>query len=183
MDPIWTQLGQSRERGPEIFDVEVAVDPGRRAHVAMAQQALYAMSIDAGAQEQRCGRVPKIVEAHRPRDGLRPQCASSRLREGFAGAVGALEALRAVALPVVALAFLVPAPAAEVLVALDEARASKGRAQDLLGVCLGRSLRAIGRGKDERARRVLDLVLENWQQRRRDRNQVRVPALGGVALV
>ena len=69
------------------------------------------------------------------------------------------------------------------IVALGEARASKGRAQDLLRVCLGRSLRAISRGKDERAGRVLDLVLENWQQRRRDRDQVGVPALGSVAVV
>src|SRR3954469_11013978 len=39
LDPIWTQLGRSRDRGAQILDVEVAVDPGRRAHVAMAQQA------------------------------------------------------------------------------------------------------------------------------------------------
>src|SRR5438132_6634849 len=127
--------------------------------------------------------MPQVVEAHRPRDRLRPQGAPARLRERLAGAVGALEALRAVALLVVGVAFAVAAPAAEVLVALDEARASKGRAQDLLRVCLGRSLRAISRGKDERAGRVLDLVLEDWQQRRRDRDQIGVPALGSVALV
>src|ERR1700737_1396746 len=49
LDPIWTQLGQSRDGGAEIFDVQVAVDPGRRAHVAVAEQTLYAVRVDACA--------------------------------------------------------------------------------------------------------------------------------------
>ena len=81
--------------------------------------------------------MAQIVEAHGPRNQLGPQRAPARLRERFAGAIGALEALRAVALLVVGVPFLVPAPAADLLVAFDEARASKGRAQDLLRVCLG----------------------------------------------
>jgi hypothetical protein len=137
LDPIWTQLGQSRDGGAQIFDVEVAVDSGGRAHVAVAQEPLHAVSVDAGAQKQRRGRVPQIVEAHRPRDGLRPERASSRLREGLAGAVGALEALRAVALLVIGLALFVPAPAADVLVSLDQAGARERVAQDLLRVRLG----------------------------------------------
>jgi hypothetical protein len=149
LDPIWTQLRQSRDGGAQIFDVKVAVDSSRRAYVAMAQQALHAVGVDAGAQEQCRGRVPQVVKAHRARERLRPQRASARLREGLAGAVGELEALRAVALLVVGVAFLVPAPAADVLIALDQASASERSAQDLLGVGLGRVLRAVLGRKDQ----------------------------------
>ncbi|OLD45300.1 MAG: hypothetical protein AUI48_13400 [Chloroflexi bacterium 13_1_40CM_2_68_14] len=62
MDPIWTQLRQFRDRCAQIFHVEVAVDAGGRAHVAVAQQALHAVSINAGAQEQRRGRVPVMPD-------------------------------------------------------------------------------------------------------------------------
>src|SRR5207248_5022384 len=104
-------------------------------------------------------------------------------RERFAGAVRALEALRAVPLLVVGVALAVAAPPAEVLVAFDEAGAREGRAQDLLRVRLGRSLRTISCGEDERAGRVLHLVLGDGQERRSDRDQVGVSAFGGVALV
>src|SRR2546430_16273618 len=93
---------------------------------------LHAVGVDAGAREQRRGRLAQIVEAHRSRNRLRPQRAPARLRERLAGAVGALEAIRAVALLVVGAAFLVAAPAAHVLVALNQAGASERRAQDLL---------------------------------------------------
>ena len=183
MDPIWTQPGQSRDRGAEIFDVQVAVDSGRRAHVVVPQQALNAMRVDAGTEKQRCGCVAQIMEAHRPRDRFRSQGAPARLREKFACAIGAFGALRAVALLVVGMALAMAAPAADVVVAFNEAGAREGRAQDLLRVRLGRPLRAVSRGEDERAGRVLDLVLEDGQQRRRDRDQVGVPTLGSVALV
>jgi hypothetical protein len=137
LDPIWTQLREFFDRGAEIFDVEMAVDSGRRAHVAMAQQALHAMSIDAGTQQQRRGGVAQIVEAHRARDRFRPERAAARLRERLAGAVRALEALRAVALLVVGLALLVAAPAADVFEALNEAGARERGAEDLLRVRFG----------------------------------------------
>jgi len=57
LDPIWTQPGQSRDRGAQIFDVQVAVNSGRRAHVAVPQQALNAVRVDAGTEKQRCGCV------------------------------------------------------------------------------------------------------------------------------
>ena len=132
---IWTQLGQSRDGGAEIFDVEVAVDARRGSHVAVTQQPLHAVGVDAGAKKQRRRRVAQIVEAHRARERLRPQRASARLCERLAGAVGALEALRAVALLVVGMALLVTAPAADVLVAFDETGARECRAEDLLRVC------------------------------------------------
>src|SRR5438067_371456 len=59
--------------------------------------------------------MPNAIRAVSPRT-------EEPLRERLAGAVGALEALRAVALLVVGVAFLVPAPAADVLVALGEAQ-------------------------------------------------------------
>lgn len=73
----------------------VDVDPGSPAHVAVAQQALKPMSVDAGAQKQRRSRVAQIVEAHWQWDRLRPERAASRLREGLGSAFGSLEALRA----------------------------------------------------------------------------------------
>ncbi|HEY6908836.1 MAG TPA: hypothetical protein VI356_05685 [Myxococcales bacterium] len=183
MDPIWTQLGQLFDGCAQIFDVEVAVDSGRRAHVAMAQQALNAMRIDAGAEEQCRGRVPQIVETHRARDRLRPQRAATRLRERLAGAVGALDALRAVALLVVGVPLFVSAPAADVFVALDQAGARECMPQDLLRVRLGGALLTVLIRKDERARRVFELVLEDREERRRDRDEVRVAALRCVPLV
>ena len=137
LDPISTQLGQFFERRAQIFHVQVAVDSGRRAHVAVAQEALDAMRVDAGAQQQSRGRVPQIVKAHRARDRFRPQRAAARLREWLAGTVGALEALRTVALLVVGVALVVPAPAADVLVAFDQAGARERSAQDLLRVRFG----------------------------------------------
>jgi hypothetical protein len=85
----------------------------------VAQQALHAMSVDAGTQQQRRGGVPQIVEAHLARNRFRPERATARLRELLAGSVGALETLRAVALLIVGVALLVTAPAADVLVAFD----------------------------------------------------------------
>ena len=63
--------------------------------------------------------MAQIMEAHRPRDRLRPQGAPARLREKFAGAIGAFEALRAVALLVVGVPLPVSAPPADVLVTFD----------------------------------------------------------------
>src|SRR5207253_3511817 len=133
--------------------------------------------------EQRRGRVAQIVEAHRPRNRLRPQRAPARLCERLAGAIGALEAIRAVALLVVGVALVVGAPAADVLVALDQARSRQCMSQDLLRVRFGRTLRTVLLRKDERARRMLQLVLENREERRRDRDEVRVAPLRSVPLV
>ncbi|HYV67819.1 MAG TPA: hypothetical protein VE964_16350 [Myxococcales bacterium] len=141
------------------------------------------MRVDAGAQEQCRGGVPKIVEAHRSRDRFRPECATTRVREQPAGAVRALQALWAVALLVVGVALLVAAPAADVLVAFDQAGARKCGAQDLLRVRFGRALRTIASREYERAGCVLELVLEDREQRRCDRDEVGVATLRGVARV
>lgn len=105
------------------------------------------------------------------------------MRERFAGAVGALEAFRAVALLVVSVALLVRAPAADVLVTFDHAGASERGAQDLLRVGFARALRAVWGREDERPRRVLEPVLEDGQERRGDRDDVGMSALRVVALV
>jgi hypothetical protein len=77
LDSIWTQLGQLFERSAQIFHVQAAVDPGRRAHVAVPQQALHAMSVDASAQGsvavvcrrswKRIGRGIAFGQSARPR--------------------------------------------------------------------------------------------------------------------
>jgi len=45
------------DRVAQVLNDEVAVGARRRLHVAMAQQALHAVCIDALAQEQRGGAV------------------------------------------------------------------------------------------------------------------------------
>ena len=51
LDPIWTQLGQFRDFFAQIFHLRVAVNGRGGAHVAVAEQALHAMRVDAGARE------------------------------------------------------------------------------------------------------------------------------------
>src|SRR5438067_11982753 len=69
------------------------------------------------------------------------------------------------------------APAATMLVALNDAGAAEGVAEDLLRVGLARALRAIRRGEEQRAGRAIELVADPWPERRGDREHGRVAAL------
>jgi len=82
------------DRVAQVLNDEMAVGACRRLDVAMAQQALHAVRIDALAQEQRSRAVAQVVEAHRAhfRGGpkLHPAArarSSTRLRQ-LASSVG-----------------------------------------------------------------------------------------------
>ena len=71
------------DRGAQIFDEQVRVRPRRHAHVAVAHEPLYAMDVDALAQQFGGEGVPQIVKAHLERERLRPEpSCSNRCADG-----------------------------------------------------------------------------------------------------
>ncbi len=101
----------------------------------------------------------------------------------MAATIGALQALRAVALVRVLVLLLVAAPAAAVLEPCGDAGARESGAKDLLRVRFAQTLGAIGTGKEQGARSVLDLMPDPGLQRLRNRKDGGDAALRGLAVV
>src|SRR5947208_7373620 len=102
----------------------MAVGVGRKADVLVPQNSLHAVEIDAGAQQERGGRMPNPVEVHRARDRDRPEL----------HAAGLATAERVVGELPLGRSAMSLATAADVSVALDEASAREGMAEHLLRV-------------------------------------------------
>jgi len=69
----WIFGPDARDGVAKIVDREVTVGVRRCRDRRMPQDALHAVRIDASTEHERRGCVSQVVEAHRPRDGSRPQ--------------------------------------------------------------------------------------------------------------
>lgn len=74
---LWALFGrvevQAIDLGPEVARSEVAVDLGREARVAVAEDALNGRGVGARHHQERSGRVPQIVEPNVSKLCLRPE--------------------------------------------------------------------------------------------------------------
>ena len=128
------------DRSAQILNEQMRVRSSGDPHVAVPQEPLHAMDVDTAPEQLGREGVAQIVEAHPQLQRLGPQSAAARLEQRVAASIGALHALRAVALLVIRVLFFVPAPAAAMLIACRDARACQSGAKDLLRVRFARTL-------------------------------------------
>jgi hypothetical protein len=109
--------------GAEILDEQVRVRSEGDADVTVPHEALDAVRVHSAAEQLGCEGVAQVVEADGNVQGDGPEPPSAWIGEWTAAAVGDLAAGRTEARLGIAGALLVPAPAAAVLVPLNDAGA------------------------------------------------------------
>jgi len=169
--------------GAQILDDEVAVGARRNPHIAVPHEPLNAVNVHSSAEQLGCESVAQVVEPHRDVNCFGPQHSPARGNERTPATIRSLHAIRTVSALVVGGADGVFAPAAAMLVALDNAGAGQGVSQNFLRVRFSRALRAIRSRKQQGAWCVLKLVLNPGPKRRRERQNRRVSALRRISVV